>query len=109
MKVLAAQINPVIGDVEGNTALVIAALRRAKEKGADIVLFPELTLSGYFPDDLLLDPALINACFQKLEEIRPFTQGLFVVVGLPRKSGGPKRKAALQQRCRVCRRGAFGL
>ncbi|HSX10994.1 MAG TPA: NAD+ synthase, partial [Chlamydiales bacterium] len=58
----------------------------AKQKKVDIVLFPELTLCGYFPDDLLLDPRFIDACAAKLEEIRPQTRGLFVAIGLPRKN-----------------------
>ncbi len=90
MKVFAAQINPTIGDLEGNTHKVLAALQRAKHRKADIVLFPELTLSGYFPDDLLLDDSFIDACSEKLEEIRPATGGLFVCVGLPRRN--PERK-----------------
>ncbi len=92
MKVLAAQINPTIGDLEGNGRKVIAALRRARERKADVVLFPELTLSGYFPDDLLLDPAFIDAIDRKLEEIAPETKGLFVAVGLPRWNVSRKEK-----------------
>lgn len=84
MKVLAVQMNPTIGDVEGNTQKVLNALEQSKQKDADVVLFPELTLIGYFPDDLLLDPSLIDACAMQLEKIAPFTRGLFVAVGLPR-------------------------
>ncbi|HSX11570.1 MAG TPA: nitrilase-related carbon-nitrogen hydrolase, partial [Chlamydiales bacterium] len=75
MRILAAQINPTLGDLEGNTRKVLEALTRAKQKKVDIVLFPELTLCGYFPDDLLLDPRFIDACAAKLEEIRPQTRG----------------------------------
>lgn len=92
MRVFVAQINQTIGDLEGNTARILSALKRAKEKKADIVLFPELTLSGYFPDDLLLDPAFIDAIWEKLEVIRPATVGLFVVVGLPRWNPNKKEK-----------------
>ncbi len=92
MRVLAAQINQTIGDLEGNTRRILSALHRAKEKKADIVLFPELTLSGYFPDDFLLDRSFIDACSEKLEEIRPATQGMFVVVGLPRWNPSGKEK-----------------
>jgi NAD+ synthase (glutamine-hydrolysing) len=90
VKVLAAQINPIVGDVEGNGGKVVAALRRAKEKGAEMVLFPELTLSGYFPEDLLLDNDFLEAIEKKLEAIVPETKGLFVALGLPRKSGKEK-------------------
>lgn len=92
MRVLAAQINPTIGDLEGNSRKIVEALRRARQKKVDAVLFPELSISGYFPDDLLLDAGFIDACAQKLEEIRPDTKGLFVVVGLPRWNEGGKEK-----------------
>jgi NAD+ synthase (glutamine-hydrolysing) len=92
MRILAAQINPTIGDLEGNTQKVIKALRRAKEKKIDIVLFPELVLCGYFPDDLLLDHSFINAIFEKIETIQPETQGLFAVLGLPRWNPSRKEK-----------------
>jgi len=92
MRVLAAQINPTIGDLEGNTRKVLDALRRAKEGKVEIVLFPELTLSGYFPDDLLLDRSFIDAIAEKIEVIRPETKGLFAVVGLPRWNPSGKEK-----------------
>ncbi len=92
MKVFAAQINPTIGYLEGNTRKILAAIERAKHRKADIVLFPELTISGYFPDDLLLDESFIDACAQKLEEILPATGGLFVCVGLPRRNPEGKEK-----------------
>lgn len=92
MRVLAAQINPTIGDLEGNTRKVIDALRRAREGGVEIVLFPELTLCGYCPDDLLLDRSFIDAISKKLDAIRPETKGLFAVVGLPRWNPSGKEK-----------------
>jgi NAD+ synthase (glutamine-hydrolysing) len=92
MKILAAQINPTIGDIPGNTRKIIAVLKRGKEKGADIVLLTELAVSGYFPDDLLLDPSFIEACEKSLEEIAKATKGLFAIVGLPRKNPEGKEK-----------------
>ena len=86
MKVFAAQINPIIGDIEGNALKICKALDRARNVEADIVLFPELTLSGYPPEDLLLDRSFIEALAEKLVEIAPFTKGLFAVIGLPRKN-----------------------
>lgn len=92
MKVFCAQVNPVIGDVEGNVAKVLNALFKARKAGASIVLFPELVLSGYFPDDLLLDKTFIDAIFAHLPAIQAATQGLFAVVGLPRKNGAGGEK-----------------
>ena len=84
MKILAAQLNPIIGDLEGNADKVLKALDRARKERADIVLFPELILTGYFPDDLLLDRTLIDAVDSILDRITPETKGLFAVVGCPR-------------------------
>lgn len=85
MKVMAAQINPTIGDIEGNTNKVLKTLDRARDQHMDIVLFPELTLTGYFPDDLLLDLQLIETCAKQLERIAPATENLFAAVGFPRR------------------------
>lgn len=95
MRILAAQINPTIGDLGGNTQKILAALKRARQKKVDIVLFPEMTLSGYFPDDLLLDRAFIAAIEAQLEVIRPETKGLFVALGLPRPNPSGKEKPLL--------------
>ena len=91
MKVLAAQLNPTLGDLGGNTQKVIDALTRARGK-ADVVLFPELTLTGYPPEDLLLDGGFIDAVQLKLDAIAPFTRGFFVAVGLPRRNPSKKEK-----------------
>jgi NAD+ synthase (glutamine-hydrolysing) len=92
MQILAAQINPTIGDFPGNCQKILDALSRARLKKVDIVLFPELALSGYFPDDLLLDHTFIDAISPFLEEIEKATKGLFVVVGLPRWNPSRKEK-----------------
>lgn len=89
MRIQATQINPTVGDIEGNVRKVLAGLERAKAHGADIVLFPEMALLGYPPEDLLLDTTLLHLLEKKLLEIAPATEGLFVAVGLPRKV--PKR------------------
>jgi len=86
MKVMAAQINPTIGDLEGNTQKILDALHRATHAKVDIVLFPELALSGYPPEDLLLDETFIAAALGALPVIAPLTRGLFVAVGLPRRN-----------------------
>lgn len=92
MKVQASQMNPTIGDVEGNTRKVLQALERAQKGGIDIVVFPELTLSGYPPEDLLLDHSFIDAVEKKLRDIAPATKKMFVAVGLPRRNPRKKEK-----------------
>ncbi|MGA7350587.1 MAG: NAD+ synthase [Acidobacteriaceae bacterium] len=69
MKVALAQIDPTIGDFSGNTAKILAFTRRAQQGGADLVLFPELAISGYPPADLLEKPAFVERCGEALCEI----------------------------------------
>ncbi|MFT5033570.1 MAG: NAD+ synthase (glutamine-hydrolyzing), partial [Bacteroidia bacterium] len=56
--VVMAQINTVVGDIDGNTQAVIAAIAEASEHAPQLVVFPELALTGYPPEDLLLRPSL---------------------------------------------------
>ncbi|MGD9662672.1 MAG: nitrilase-related carbon-nitrogen hydrolase, partial [Porticoccaceae bacterium] len=58
IKIALAQLNPLVGDIPGNTEKVIETLGAARENGAQVVLFPELVLTGYPPEDLLLRPSL---------------------------------------------------
>ncbi len=92
MRVMAAQINPTIGDLEGNTQKILDALARAQNGGVDIVVFPELSLTGYPPEDLLLDPDFIEAAEGRLKEIAMETKGLFAVVGTPHWNRSGKEK-----------------
>lgn len=62
LKVALAQINATVGDLEGNARLIEAAARQAYVKGARLVATPELSLTGYPPEDLLLRPAFMDAC-----------------------------------------------
>jgi NAD+ synthase (glutamine-hydrolysing) len=92
MRFLAAQLNPTVGDVEGNCRKVLIAIEKARGWGVEGVLFPELVLTGYPPEDLLLNRAMIGAVEQALEAIRPHTKGLFVAVGAPRRNPAGKEK-----------------
>jgi NAD+ synthase (glutamine-hydrolysing) len=76
-----AQINTTVGDLHGNTRRIISGLERAREQGVDLVLFPELAIPGYPPEDLLLKPSFIEANQVGLNELLPHTQGLIAVVG----------------------------
>ena len=84
MRVLMAQINPTIGDLSGNTQLILQAISRSRECGADLLLLPELAISGYPPEDFLLLPTFMDGVLQKLEQIIQASQNLTVIVGLPR-------------------------
>ncbi len=76
-----AQVNPTVGDIEGNTALVLEWLDRARALGCDLVAFPELVVTGYPPEDLLFQAAFIEANQKALATIARATAGLTAVVG----------------------------
>ena len=81
-----AQINATVGDLPGNLLLLAQAARRAHDQGARVVLAPELALTGYPPEDLLLRPAFMAACEQALQDLATAVadcEGLHLVVGHP--------------------------
>ncbi|OPB29406.1 NAD+ synthase [Bartonella sp. WD12.1] len=83
-RIAVAQLNPVIGDVEGNFALAIMAHQKAQEQGADLVLLTELFISAYPPEDLVLKPAFIKACENAVQKLAKVTEnGPGIVIGVP--------------------------
>ena len=83
-KIALAQLNLLVGDVHGNASRVITTARRARaDLGADLVLFPELTLCGYPPEDLLFHRGFRRQIEQGLERVRQEVQDASVVVGFP--------------------------
>ena len=90
MKVALAQINATVGDLEGNAQRIVNAARRAYGQGVHLVVAPELALTGYPPEDLLLRPAFMSACEQALRGIARelmSSEGLHVLVGHPHQFG----------------------
>jgi NAD+ synthase len=85
LRLALAQVNPKVGDVAGNLALARQARARAAELGAELVMFSELFLSGYPPEDLVLKPAFQDACRMACEELAAETSdgGPALLVGLP--------------------------
>ena len=83
MRLALAQINAVVGDLEGNRERILSALGDAREQGAEIVLFPELAVTGYPPEDLLLRPGFVRAAEDSLRTIAAETAGLTALVGTP--------------------------
>ncbi len=81
LRIALAQINVTVGDLQGNTAKIIENLERAKAHQATIVMFPELALAGYPPEDLLLKPGFAAANRTALESLLPHTHGLTAIVG----------------------------
>ncbi|MCB1615930.1 MAG: NAD+ synthase, partial [Pseudomonadales bacterium] len=89
MKLVLAQINSLVGDIPGNTRKVIAMTAQAvKDFQARIVVFPELALTGYPPEDLLLRPSLHPRIEQALAELCKASGETYIVVGYPRVSTG---------------------
>lgn len=76
-----AQLNTTVGDLEGNTRRISEAIDRAREAGVDIVCFPELSIPGYPPEDLLLKPDFVRGNLAALDEITARTRGITAVVG----------------------------
>jgi NAD+ synthase (glutamine-hydrolysing) len=83
MRIALAQLNAVVGDLEGNRAKILRSLDEARTAEADLVVFPELVTSGYPPEDLLLRPGFVHAARESLEEIAAATRGLVALVGTP--------------------------
>lgn len=86
MRILVSQINPTIGDLTGNTQKIFEGIGSARKKKADLVIFPELCICGYPPEDFLLLPHFIEAIQKQLEIIIEASAGLSLIVGLPRQS-----------------------
>lgn len=84
LTIVMAQLNFLVGDIDGNTDLVIASARRAiTEQSADMIVFPELTLVGYPPEDLLLRPSLQVRVEKALAKILAANLDIFLVLGYP--------------------------
>ena len=96
MRLALAQINPTVGDLEGNLEKIVGCAERAAALGSDLVCFPELALTGYPPEDLLLKPSFLKACRRALERLAAATRSLdlALVVGFPDSRQGDTYNAA---------------
>jgi NAD+ synthase (glutamine-hydrolysing) len=95
MRLALAQINSTVGDIAGNTVKIIDYVRRARADGAELVAFPELAISGYPPEDLLLKPSFLKQCEASLDEIVLASQDIVVVVGYPEAAEAVYNSAAV--------------
>jgi NAD+ synthase (glutamine-hydrolysing) len=100
MRLALAQINTTVGDLDGNRDLILSRLDDARAAGADLALFPELAVTGYPPEDLLLRPAFVRTARRSLDEIAAATTGITALVGFPHFDGD------LYNACAVCSGGA---
>jgi NAD+ synthase (glutamine-hydrolysing) len=94
LRVALAQVNPIVGDLEGNARLVIDWIGRARDQGADLVCFPELVITGYPPEDLVLKPAFVRDNLKQLDFVTKATKGISVVVGFVDDDGAIFNAAA---------------
>ena len=76
-----AQINTCVGDFEGNACKIINAIEEAKAQGSQIVCFPELSVCGYPPEDLLFKNSFIKENIRRLNQIKEKTSGIIAIVG----------------------------
>jgi len=94
VRIALAQINPTVGALEANAARVIEGIGVAAAAGADIVAFPELVISGYPPEDLLLKDHFLAQCWSALLEVAGATRDLCALVGVPVAEGNAIYNAA---------------
>ncbi len=95
LKIALAQINLVVGDIEGNVKKTIHAARQARDRNrADVLVFPELTVTGYPPEDLLLRSDFVLASQLAMEELRNEIKGICCVIGHPLQCDGALYNAA---------------
>jgi NAD+ synthase (glutamine-hydrolysing) len=81
LRIALAQVNTTVGDLDGNAALILRGVAAAREARADLVVFPELTLTGYPPEDLLLRPQFIADNLAALDRVARQVKGIAAVVG----------------------------
>jgi len=103
MKLALAQIDPVVGDLDGNPELIVARIEEARGAGADLVVFPELAVTGYPPEDLLLRPGFVRAARTSLDRIAAETQDIVALVGVPLYEDD-----LLFNACAICANGGIG-
>jgi NAD+ synthase (glutamine-hydrolysing) len=82
------QINPTVGDLAGNAGRIREGIDTAGRAGAELVLFPELALTGYPPEDLLLREHFLADTGAQLQELASAAQGIVAIVGFPERAGG---------------------
>jgi NAD+ synthetase len=93
LRIAVAQFNAHVGDLAGNAARILELAARARDGGADVLLTPELGLSGYPPEDLLMRPDFYRGCAEQLDAVAR-AAALPIVIGYPEESHGKRYNAA---------------
>ncbi len=94
MRVGLAQLNPTVGDIRGNARLILEAINEAKADGCALVLTPEMCLTGYPPEDLLLKPAFVAENLKAVKEIAKSVRGIAAVIGFVDEARNKRFNAA---------------
>ena len=102
LRLAAAQLNTVVGDLAGNVEKVLAAVAAAEQAGADLCIVPELAITGYPPEDLLLKPGFVADNLAALEKVAAATGQCTAVVGFV---GASDDGTGLANAAAVCARG----
>ena len=85
LRLALAQIDSSVGDLEGNAAKITEQIAAARDAGAELVLFPELALTGYPPEDLLLKEHFLQASNEAIAELAREAEGIVALVGFPER------------------------
>src|SRR3954469_22901771 len=102
LRVALAQIDSTVGDIDGNAAKIREYTGRARDEGASLAVFPELSLTGYPPEDLLLKTSFLDRTRTALDELAAETEGIAALVGFPERADDVYNCAALLCDGRVC-------
>ncbi len=95
VRIALAQINPTVGDIDGNVFKICDYIKRAKEQNSRIIVFPELAITGYPPEDLLLKPQFIDDNLNALNKVQKETGGITAVIGFVDRKDGLYNAAAI--------------
>ncbi len=95
VRIAIAQMNPTVGDLPGNVKKINSYIRKAKKLSTDIVVFPELAVTGYPPEDLLLKPHFVQDSIEALHEIKEASNNIITIVGFVDRNNGIYNAAAI--------------
>ena len=95
IRIALAQINPTVGDLSGNSKKIISYIKKARKIKADIIAFPELAVTGYPPEDLLLKPHFVQDNIEALHRIKSATEDITSVIGFVDSDDGIYNAAAV--------------
>ena len=95
LRVALAQVDPTVGDIRGNARKIAENTSAAREQGAALVVFPELTISGYPPEDLLLKTSFLDQVGEALDDLAAQTRGIVALVGFPERADDVYNSAAV--------------